>query len=269
MTTTELKPLSQTATDVLDAIIDNPGKTAIDLATILSVSVGSVSGAVGSLKKRSLITIEDGKITATADAKFDYGDGDTTVRSTTPLGADTNKAAELEIADDLMGNEDTTAVLATAPTETIKASVAIDLAAMASPAPAPAASAPGPAVVSKASKAQAIFDANKDQPRKVLMNMLMDPALCGLSEAGANTYIYNMRKKAGMVTARGATPVATEAAPTAVTEAATPAFVVETTESVVVAAAAIEPTEAVVVEVAPVAETTEVVETTETPAAAE
>jgi hypothetical protein len=64
---------------------------------------------------------------------------------------------------------------------------------------------------SKASKAQLIFDEFKGEKRAVLMDKLMNEA--GLTKNGANTYIYNMRKKAGMVTPRGTT-----AAPEATTE---------------------------------------------------
>lgn len=276
--------ISERTKEVFDAIIDNPNKTAVDIAAKMGVSVGQVTGAVNSLKKANMIVIEDGKITATAEAEFEFGDGPGLPAAAAPasskkvaakaLAADTSDVDDAELAPTVTSGETAADVATEASTETIiEAETAGDVAATAvdaieeladTPAPmstmipgtAPASVAPAkaPAGESKASKARAIFMANKDQPRKVLMAMMMEQ--CGLTSHGANTYLYNFRKAEGMVKTRTA-EVAADATPAVVTEADAPAFVEAATDNIVIDVSAPEVV-AEVVEI-PVETTAEVV----------
>lgn len=237
----------------LEAILAAPGKTAIDYATEQGVSVGQVTGAINSLKKAGMIVVgEGGVITATEDATFEYGDGDTTKKASTELdttaGTDTMLDAEdgegIGGAITAEGTGIATEASATeAPTAEAPAATKVAPSAfanMVAQAMSPTATAPaagktatsttpaGPAVVSKAAKARAVWEANKDAPRKVLMQMMMAPEI-GLTSHGANTYIHNFKKAAGLVTPRG-TAVATPAAPVA----EEPAFAPEVAETVAV-----------------------------------
>jgi hypothetical protein len=254
--------ISERTKEVFDAIIDNPNKTAVDIAAKMGVSVGQVTGAVNSLKKANMIVIEDGKITATAEAEFEFGDGPGLPAAAAPasskkvaakaLAADTSDVDDAELAPTVTSGETATDVtIVEASTETIiEAETAGEVAATAvdaieeladtpvpmstmipGTAPASVAPAKAPAGESKASKARAIFMANKDQPRKVLMAMMMEQ--CGLTSHGANTYLYNFRKAEGMVKTRTA-EVAADATPAVVTEADAPAFVEAATDNIVI-----------------------------------
>lgn len=242
------KPLSQSTIDVLETIQANPGKTAIDIATLLSVSVGSVTGSVNTLKKRELISFEDGKLTALAGAEYAIGESaGTEVKKSTINEAklSTETIVGDDLGDDVRGESTPapsagTSVFATmaegiGAASTVSAAAAAAMAASAPAAPAGTTAPAGATTLSKSAKAKIIFDSNPGAPRKLLMSMMMAPE-CGLTEAGANTYIYNFRKAAGQVTPRGTAAPVAAAAPIS-TEA--PAFVAETTGNVVVEAAVI------------------------------
>lgn len=280
MTSAAPKELSAKTLATLTAIMDNPGKTAIDIAALESVSLGAVSGGVSSLRKAGLITVdEDGKLHPTDEATFEYGGGAggpatpakvaaTDVRGeleddleVETAGASTGAAVVvLEDADTLPATitaVEVAPVIETAPVVAVEEVLEAEPAAAPSTAPAiemvsvgtavaeaaviaastptvaKAAPAAGTAAPSKAALARAVFEANKDQPRKVLMALLMGPEV-GLSINGANTYLHNIRKQAGLVKPRaaaGTTPAA-EAAPVVV---AAPAYVPETVVEVPVA----------------------------------
>ena len=277
MTSAAPKELSAKTLATLTAIMDNPGKTAIDIAALESVSLGAVSGGVSSLRKAGLITVdEDGKLHPTDEATFEYGGGAggpatpakvaaTDVRGeleddleVETAGASTGAAVVvLEDADTLPATitaVEVAPVIETAPVvaveevleaEPVAAAPAIEMVsvgtavaeaaviAASTPTVAKVTPAAGTAAPSKAALARAVFEANKDQPRKVLMALLMGPEV-GLSVNGANTYLHNIRKQAGLVKPRaaaGTTPAA-EAAPVVV---AAPAYVPETVVEVPVA----------------------------------
>lgn len=259
---TTAKPMSENTKNVLEAIIANPGKTSIDIATILSVSVGSVSGAVGSLKRAELITAdENGKFTATAEAAFEFGDGDTTPVAKTETAP---KAAATDTEDDSTDTVASTIVETTGTAAAAPETVTIEAAATkAAASPKVPAAEKAPATESKAAKARKIFDENPGAPRKLLMSLLMGPE-CGMTEAGANTYIYNIRKTKGLVTARGTAPAVAETPAAVVTETTAaptiaageePAFAAEPTEAVIIdvttAGVASPETESTVVETTP------------------
>lgn len=257
---TTAKPMSENTKNVLEAIIANPGKTSIDIATILSVSVGSVSGAVGSLKRAELITAdENGKFTATAEAAFEFGDGDTTPAAKTEKPT-TAAAGDTEDDSTDTGASTIVETTGTAAPETVTIEAAATKAAASPKVPA---AEKAPATESKAAKARKIFDENPGAPRKLLMSLLMGPE-CGMTEAGANTYIYNIRKTKGLVTARGTAPAVAETPAAVVTETTAaptiaageePAFAAEPTEAVIIdvttAGVASPETESTVVETTP------------------
>lgn len=154
--------LSEKSLNVINAIILNPGSNPAEVSKYLGVTIATVTGALQTLKKCGLVTIEEGKLIPSAEAEFEYGGGDATIAEQT--------VPSVESVD-----------VPAAVTSVVSV----------------------PTAVTKASLARPVFEANKTQPRKVLMNLLMDPSV-GLSSHGANTYLYNMRKLAGMVTVRAA-----------------------------------------------------------------
>lgn len=265
--------LSTKSKEVLQEIVNNPGKTIVDIAAALGVAIGQVNGALVALKKGDLVAVEDGKLTATSEATavLEYGDGASSAPATpgiTKVAAKNTLAPEEELAasdtaiDATAGitkmETDTKtstfieaegtgiAIEASAPATVTVGSAMAAIAATGGSVTAPSAT-PAVATESKAAKARAIFLANKDAPRKVLMALMTGPDV-GLTVAGANTYIYNFRKEAGMVVARGTEVKAAEPV-----VASAPAFVAETPAAV---------TEAVVVDVSAAA----VIETTDTAA---
>jgi DNA-binding Lrp family transcriptional regulator len=228
-TAIETKPLSEKAKDVMDAILLDKTATAPKIAEYLGVSVATVTGSLATLKKRGYVVIEDGILVPTAEANFEFGTN--TPSTVKPVDTeevvtavtDTNVAAgiveeisaeivstavaEIEIQNELQAElaEAVTgapAVITTKATDIVDTKVEV-------------AAATGTETIvetagpTKAERARAVFNANKGAERKILMGLLTDPAV-GLSKNGANTYIYNMRKAAGMVTPRSATPASTE-----------------------------------------------------------
>jgi len=260
--------LSEKSKQLLQAIIDAPGKAVPDYAMALSVSIGQVSGALLGLKKAELVNQEDGKLTAIPNAAtfLEYGEFDAAdVKSGTTPGV-TKVTAKLVEPTELASEEDlgvdvgietlaapagitemetsteapsivepvieTTGAVAVveaivetaAPAKTV--SVGSAMAAIAASGGSVVVASAAPVTESKAAKARAIFVANPNAPRKVLMALMTGPDV-GLTVAGANTYIYNFRKEAGLVVARG-----TEVKAALPVVAAAPAFVAETTAAI-------------------------------------
>lgn len=205
--------LSKNAQTVLDAIIACEGKNAAEVAKFAGVSVSTVTGSLATLKKLNLVSNEDGILKATAEAEFGFGSPVTstpvvptakqvsafpTIASVT---AKDTKASAASNDDDNDENDEggtTTGVVAATTTKAAKVVKTVE---------------PKEPVITKAMRAREVFEANKDQPRKILMDLLMATEI-GLTKNGANTYIYNMRKKAGMVTARTAKDTTAEVAST-------------------------------------------------------
>ena len=267
----DMPNLSDRTKEVLDLIIDNPGKTAVDIAAVGGIALGQVNGAVSTLNKHKLITMEDGKITATVEAEFHYGEANgvpapesltkalakaaaaeaaTAAADAEELDADdavlaqvaaTMAAAPVTEAATETASESVEAATETVADTTAEAATETEAAATEEvvvtstliPGRAPASVKPAaeakPATESKASKARAIFEEMKDRPRKEIMARLMTE--CKLTQNGANTYLYNFRKQAGMVKARDAAApaeaTATDAVATTVAAGEEPAFVPE------------------------------------------
>lgn len=179
--------ISDKQKSILNAAKQVEQPTIAAIAKFLGITAPAVTGTMAALKKNGHVTIEDGIITVTE-------------QGTEALGSQT---AEQKVAESVVAKIETPSIPKAQQTE-----------GSASKTPRTAAS----RMDSKASKAQAIFDEFKGEKRAVLMQKLMDET--GLTKNGANTYIYNMRLKAGMVVKRGTT-----AAPATTAEAAT-----ETTE---------------------------------------
>lgn len=171
--------ISDKQKSILNAAKQVEQPTIANIAKFLGITAPAVTGTMAALKKNGCVTIEDGIITIT-----EVG--------TEALASQT---AEQNVASSTVAKIETPSIPKAQQTEGT------------------AAKAPRTATSradSKAAKAQAIFDQFKNEKRSVLMEKLMTEA--GLTKNGANTYIYNMRKKAGMVTPRGTT-----AAPAAAT----------------------------------------------------
>lgn len=220
----EVKELSEKAKNVMEAIIAKPKSNVAEIAEFVGVSVATVTGSLSTLKKRGYVTVEEGILIPTDEANFEFGNVDST---TTVKPVETS--AGTEVIAETIGNgtvaeviaetaapsdaaseppADTTAAADTAETDddstpaTPSAFGAMVAGATTAPAPA-AKKEPG---VNKAELARAVFtELGADAKRSDLMARLTAPEV-GLSKHGANTYIYNMRKKAGKVTPRGTKP---------------------------------------------------------------
>lgn len=188
--------LSEKSLNVINAIITNPGSNPADVSKYLGVSIQTVTGSLSTLKKAGLVTIEEGKLIPSAEAEFEYG-GATTAPVTTM--ATLNTSTE-EVATEMVAELPTETSTEMTTETTVDAAETTPGVAEVTTSKSTTTAAPA---ITKASLARPVFEANKDQPRKVLMALLMDPSV-GLTSHGANTYIYNMRKNAGMVTARTA-----------------------------------------------------------------
>jgi hypothetical protein len=192
----------------------------------MGVSVAQVTGGIASLKKVGLVEVNEGILVATAEAQFEFGAPASTPTDTTLVGkfpsaseatgkwtaTEGSKAVDITDTDELEdGEKDLTS---TETTENVEATVVARSAMAAFVAAADAAPAvnnktktakvkaeAAPRPPTKADKARAVFDENHDRPRCELMALLMAPEV-GLTMNGANTYIHNMRKKAGLVKAR-------------------------------------------------------------------
>lgn len=176
---------------ILNAIKQVEEATVKNVAKFLGVTAPAVQGSMVSLKKNGFLTINEGVIALT-EAGIEA------------LGA---RTAEQNVAE---------ATVAKIETPSIPKALQVE---GQGPVTSPKTRTTGPRTDSKASKAQAIFDEFKNEKRAVLMQKMMDEV--GLTRNGANTYIYNMRKAAGMVVPRG-----TVAAP----ETEVAAVTTETTE---------------------------------------
>lgn len=194
--------ISEKQKNILNAVKQTEQATVANIAKFLGITAPAVTGTMAGLKKNGLVTIEDGVISLTTGG-------------TEALGAQT---AEQRVE---------AATTSTIETPSIPKAQQAENGGPVQKAQRGAT----PRTDSKASKAQAIFDAHKDDKRSVLMDLLMNEA--GLTKNGANTYIYNMRKKAGMVTPRGTTAVPeTPAAEAAPEVPETPVIDVESQETV-------------------------------------
>lgn len=240
----EVKELSEKAKDVMEAILTNPNSNAANIAEFLGVSVATVTGSLGTLKKRGYVTVEEGILTPTDDANFEFGAGTTAVTTPAPTADATETkavveaAATTDVAEEVIAvteavlvedaAERTPELAAAEANAEHQVEVAAELHAEAVHATEVAAEAVTEVVAiatskNKAEKARAVFEELKDAPRKDLMARLMSDEV-GLSKNGANTYIYNMRKSAGMVKPRAAVVTEATTAETPAPEAAeTPA----------------------------------------------
>lgn len=189
VTTEETKAvvISDKQKAILNAAAQIEQPTVATIAKFLSITAPAVTGTMAALKKNGCVTITEGVIAITEAGKL----------------ALTAQTAEQNVAATTVAKIETPSVPKAQQTEGATAK-----------APRTATS----RTDSKASKAQAIFDEFKNEKRAVLMAKLMNEA--GLTQHGANTYIYNMRKKAGMVTPRGTVAAPAKAAESSAAETA-------------------------------------------------
>lgn len=167
--------ISEKQQGILNAVKQVEEATVANIAKFLGITSPAVQGSMASLKKNGFLTINEGVIALT-----EVG-----------IQALTERTAEQKVAE---------ATVAKIETPSIPKALQVE---GQGPVTSPKTRTSGPRTDSKASKAQAIFDEFKGEKRSVLMDKLMEEV--GLTRNGANTYIYNMRKAAGMVTPRGTT----------------------------------------------------------------
>lgn len=175
---------------ILKAISMLEEATVPGVAKYLSITSPAVTGSMASLKKNGLMTITEGVLKVT-EAGLLAMSGRTAEQRLEAATVGVIERPSIPKAEQVPAGPNTTKQVRTV----------------------------SPRSDSKTAKAQAIFDANPNLKRSELMQLLKDQV--GLTENGANTYIHNMRKAAGMVTARLKT-----AAPTA------PVTTAETVEAI-------------------------------------
>lgn len=176
--------ISDQAKSILNAVKQLEKATVASIASYLGIAAPKVTGSMASLKKNGLLTISEGVVLLTEEGitQLDAPTAEQRVEAAT-----TASLVQPSVATAASTSEDGTPI---APKAAVTRGAS-------------------PRIDSKASKAQIIFDEMKNGKRADLMARLMGEV--GLSQHGANTYLHNMRKKAGMVVPRGtAAPVATQ-----------------------------------------------------------
>ena len=244
--------LSPKAVELITAIVSNPNSTAPQIAKAMGVSVAQVTGGLASLKKAGLVEIKEGLLIATEEAEFEFGAPVTTTPDTTTPGTigtfpgvSTVTSTLTTTVDETIEEDEESESAGTTVAESVaEPAKRSAMAAFVAAAEAPPVTATtktkaakvkpeaAPKAPTKADKARAVFAEFKDAPRKVLMEKLMAPEV-GLSHHGANTYLYNLRKKADMVTPRGSVPetpvIVGEIAATTVSDEEVKTTVIDTT----------------------------------------
>ena len=211
---TSATPLSSKSTDLMMAIINNPNQNAVGISKVLGVSVSTVTGGLAALKNRGLVAVKDGNLVATEEAEYEYGTPAittpvTTSAATFPTSFGGAKGVLVETAAsevdsaDIDADDDTSESITahTSDTEITAGSVFIG---------GVAPKTVKEPVINKTALAKKVYEDNPGMPRAELMKIFMSDPI-NLSLHGANTYLYNLKKAAGLVKPRSTAETSAEA----------------------------------------------------------